>query len=468
MSDPLRQMDWRFLLRRAEEPRILDLTDGGLSPGLAQVGRLVSGADGEADLAVLDFPSAAGLDAARNGLRPAGELACWWRAPRPAGLRRALARLERAGFVDVSFHRPGLGPEPEPALWLPLDAPTVLGSVLAERPPRSRRDALARRAWQLLGPVCALARLPDSEGTSEPLDELGSLGESGSWVLLTGGPESDAKVVGLPFTRSAEPPKVVVKFARTDRAEAALAREAAVLRELEQERPQLGGVPRLRAKGRRAGRLAIVQDAFHGEPLNATLSAATFAAQARRVTRWLIELAGEPRSQPASAWSERLLAAPLAELEADFAERLPADLPERARQALAELGDLPLVPEHRDFGPWNVILDASDEPAVIDWEDAEPQGLPGLDLIYFFASAGFAGEHLPDDVVTSCSENYRSALGITADDFQRLRLLCWIVQSLIALRRLALAETESTPAAADAKLFVRLAEEELQALEEKP
>ncbi len=110
------------------------------------------------------------------------------------------------------------------------------------------------------------------------------------------------------------------------------------------------------------------------------MSPAGFAAVAPKVTHWLIALAGEPDPPPATTWEERLVFAPIEELERDFADLIPADFGERARRALAGFGDLPLVWEHRDFGPWNVVLEENGEPAAIDWEDAEPQGLPGLDL----------------------------------------------------------------------------------------
>ena len=459
VNELLRQVDWRFLLRQREAPRTLDMSDETISEALQLVGPAVWGPDAEADLAVLRFPLLRRLEAARRALRPGGEVVCLWRAPRPGRVRRARAFLSQAGFVDIRFYR--TGPQPgETELWLPLDAPEIVERVLSERPPHSRREAIERRAWRSLAPVCAIARLPGE--STDPLPD------PDAWVLLTGGAESDAKVVGLPFSEGQTRPSVVAKFARVAKADAALEREATVLRELERERPGLTGVPRLRASGRRVGQVAIVQDAIDGKALNATMNPAEFAAVAPQVTRWLVALAGEPSPQPPSAWTQRLVDEPLDELERDFAELASGHFAERARRALAGLGDLPLVCEHRDFGPWNIVLSADGGPAAIDWEDAELRGLPGLDLIYFLTSAISELEPSPelDKIATACVAEYRAALGIGEDDFRRLRLLCWVVQALIACRRLVGTTRGSVPAAADADLFLRLAEDELHRLED--
>jgi hypothetical protein len=480
----LREVDWRFLLRQRETPRALDLSGSKAPAALASVTWPAGNGDGEADLAVLGFPSDDSLARARRALVPGGEVACLWRAPRPGAVRRARARLEQAGFADVRFYR--TGPQPgEMEVWLPLDDPAVASQALAQRPPHSRREAILRRAWQVLAPVYATARLADA-GSEDVGDELP---DADAWVLLTGGPEDDAKVVGFPYAKGQGDPDVVVKFARIEKAGAALEREARFLRELERERATLGGVPRLRAEGRRAGQVAIAQDAIRGRSLNGMMDPTGFARFAPPVTRWLIRLAGSPEPQPASAWIDRLVTEPLAELESSFADRLPAGFTAGAGEALAGLGALPLAWEHRDFGPWNVVLTAADEPAVIDWEDAESRGLPGLDLAYFLASAAFTIDGVPPgagrvaqaqqsnarlldpntqlgEVAAACVAEYRTALGIGDDDFRRLRLLCWLAQALIACRRLTGPEAGTLPAAADADLFIALAADELRSLED--
>src|SRR5436190_718658 len=78
------------------------------------------------------------------------------------------------------------------------------------------------------------------------------------------------------------------------------------------------------------------------------------------------------------------------------------------RARLAALGDLPLVCEQRDFSPWNVLIAADGALVVLDWESAETEGLPGMDLIYFLAYLAF----FLDGAMESgrFRESYRAAL----------------------------------------------------------
>lgn len=365
-------------------------------------------------------------------------------------------------------------------MWLPIDAPETVARALAERPPRSLREAILRRVWRRFGPVYLLAR----KRGGEPPAGAGALPGPDSRLLLTGGAGSEAKVVGVSCSTAGEPQPTVAKFGRTAAAGRALEREADLLDRLCAERPGLGGIPRTRARGRRVGHVAILQEAIHGQALDTLLGSRSFATVAARVTRWLADLAGTPRAQPASAWSERLVLAPLAELEGRLGSALGSDLADRARGALAGLGDLPLVWEHRDLGPWNVFIGPEDSVGVIDWEDAEPLGLPLLDLNYFLASAAFtlaggstgpdragaareANRRLldpltrPGQTAADCVSEYCRELGIGAEDVGRLRLLCWLTQATVASRRTAAPDLPGS----DLEVFLALAGDELERLE---
>jgi hypothetical protein len=462
MNDLLREVDWRFLLRQREAPRLLDLSGGDLSEALELVAKPVQDAADEVDVVLLGFPDKAELKTARARLREGGELVCLWQGRRPRGTQRARALLEHAGFEDVHFYWPGPEHSRQPEFWLPLEAPAAIEQVFSQRPVHSRRQGASRLAWRLaacfgaIAPLCATARLPGPP--ADPVGEGDGIGRAlpapEPWLLLTGGSKSENKVVGLPFPPGRDS-GLAAKFARMERAETALDREAEILRQLKDERPSLTGAPWVRAGGKRAGQRVIVQDAMGGKLLSAGLGEAGFAEMAPKMTRWLIALAGEPQAQPTSAWSQRLLFDPLDRLERELGEGLPAGLGERARWALGELGELPLAWEHRDLGPWNVVLGEDDSPRVIDWEDAEPLGLPGLDLVYFLATSSLLTEGALDDtsdterivasyrrlldpqtkrgrIVAACVTEYREHLGIGEEDWGRLRLLCWIVQALIA------------------------------------
>lgn len=461
LNELLRRVDWRFLLGQSGAPRLLDRCGGPFSPALELIGEVVSG--GEVDLVVLGFPTRRELRSARRSLRPGGRVVCLWQRPLPQGTQRARARLRRAGFLDPSFHWPGPRGAASPRFWLPLDSAAAIAHAQAQEPVHSRREAALRLAWRgavrtgALAPICAIARSPEGPNADGDDPIATALPDARHWLLLTGGEESDNKVVGLPFPERGSAPALVAKFGRVGKADAALDREAEVLSDLERELPGVPGVPRLRASGTSAGARAVLQDAMLGSPLGSELHRAGFASLAPALTEWLVSLAGNPPLQAPSDWWRQLVGDPVDELEADHGGLLPDGFASRARSALAGLGAMPLVWEHRDLGPWNVVIRAAG-PAAIDWEDAEPRGLPGLDLAYLLATSALLVEGSLDDVsdtnriveryerlldpgtetgrvVARSFATYRERLGIGEADFQRLRLLCWIVQALIALRR---------------------------------
>lgn len=443
LNAQLRRLDWRFLLRLPEEP-------------------------GDADLVVLERAGRSELAGALAALRPGGEVRCEWRLPLPGGARRARRALERAGFEDVRVHWAWpAARNASPQFWIPLDEPAAATHLFRMRPPANRRQAMARRLWRIaaslgvLAPLSVIGRKPGggSPGDDEIemlLDRLpGDGGSSRAWLLLTGGGRSINKVVGLPFGPAGRAPRRVVKFARVAEADAGLEREASALRTIEAEHPALPGVPRLLASGRRVGRLAIAETAIDGRPLLPALTPRTFPELAMKLTEWLICLAGNGTPRPRSEWWERLVATPLEGFEQRFAPIVGTAAVARAHQLLDLLPDLPLICEHRDCSPWNVLLTPGGEPALLDWESAEPHGLPGLDLIYFLANAAFVIEgalesgrtweaysRLLDpasptgEVFARCVSRYCDRLDISPETLAHLRLLCWIVHSRSDYRHL--------------------------------
>ncbi len=466
VNDLLRRADWRFLLGNAETPRVVDLAGGWAAGAVGLIG-LEESEGRAADVALIGFPTRLALGAAVEAVRPGGEVVCVWRVPRPGGVGRARRRLRRAGLEDVRVAWPGPLPFRSPQFWLPVGSKAAASHLLAARPPSSRFNAALRPLWRvaaragLLTPLCAIGRLPGGEAP-EPDGIEAAVPSSRPLLLLTGGRRSINKVVGLPIEPAAPRPRKAVKFARGPAADAALEREAEALRAIEAEHPRLPGVPRVLVEGRRMGRRALVESAVHGTPLIERLGPGSFEELVGSVTAWLIELARGGEAQPAGEWWERLVGARLRAFERDFAGALPAGLFSRLEQALAALGPLPLVPEHRDCSPWNVVLDGG-EPGLHDWESAEPRGLPGLDLAYFLANSAFVIEGALESgrtresyarlldpgaplgaVAAHYAGEYCRRVGISADDYARLRLLAWLVHSASDRTHLAM-ESGSAP-----------------------
>ena len=437
-NEILRRVDWRFLLRCPETPRVIDLTPGRDSDAV----RLVSVPAGprEADVALIGFPTRSSLRAAHNALRPGGELVCRWHAPRPGGVQRAKRRLARAGFADLRPYWAGPQPNRPPQFWLPLDSREAIDRMLAERPARSLSGGALRRLWRhsarlgLLAPVYLFGRLP--EGGEDA-------GEEGPPVLLTGGHRSINKVVALSFARGRLKPHKAVKFARVAEAEDGLAREAEVLGRLARERPEVEGVPEFHGRLRRSGRLGIAEGAMQGDSMLDRLTPKSLAEMARRVTDLLIELGQGPPRDPGA----RTTVAEHLEFFADAYGPLVGEGGIASlRRAADSVAGLPLVCEHRDCSPWNIVLTHRDRPALLDWESSEPDGLPGLDLVYFLANAAFVADGALEGGTTR--ESYRrlldsrtsygavaavetgrygEALGLDPGTLPALRAICWMV-----------------------------------------
>jgi L-malate glycosyltransferase len=410
-------------------------------------------------------------------LLPDAELLAHWRLPRPGGIKRARRRAEAGGYTDVRAYWAGPLPHRPPQFWLPLEVGEATDHLLATRAPRSSAAGLLRRVWRLvrdaglLAPIYVVGRRPG--GADEGAIPLSP---SSPLLLLTTGHRSINKAVGLAFERGSEKPAEAVKFARVAEAEPGLEREAAVLRRLGEERPDLAGVPHLVGQGSRDGRLAVVQEAVEGESLLDALSPDNFGEVAMHVTRLLIDLARGPRHDPEPDRRTRLVDEPLEWFERTF-QPIPA-----ARPLLDGLGDLPPAVEHRDCSPWNVLLTPAGDPVLLDWESTDPEGLPGLDLVYFLANCAFVLDgalergrtretyaRLLDPatphgaVAARATAEYTAALGISVADFRRLRLLCWIVHSRSDHRHLRLEYGGTPPREALRKsVFAGLVDEELR------
>lgn len=455
----LRRRDWRFLLDRGEED--------------------------DRQVATIGFPSRRRLAAARRSLGADCAVVCHWRLPRPFGVQRARRSLSAAGFPRVRAYWTGPSARNEPEFWLPIEVPAAVEFLLGSRPATSAAARLLRLLWRLALRTGAIAPV-HVVGQPEPRAGAGNgLPHPDAWLLLTPGNADVNKAIGLPFPAASDgPPTAIAKFARVDDAEQGVAWEARMLEQLERELPELRNLPRVRGTGRRGGRAAVLQSYVDGRPLAADLSAASFARHSPAVVQILIELTRVPADGDRGEREEKLLGEPLRRFEGRFASALSPPALAALRRRLEALTLPPPAFEHGDLKPWNVILTPAG-PALIDWEDADPRGLPGTDLAFFLASAALladgaiSSQGAPLDsmlasqrrlldpatatgaVAESCIAAYCAATGLSREDYDRLRLLGWVHRALHA-NNSGLTPDDSTNPFRQA-LYLALIEAELRA-----
>jgi aminoglycoside phosphotransferase len=112
------------------------------------------------------------------------------------------------------------------------------------------------------------------------------------------------------------------------------------------------------------------------------------------VFNWLIDLQ-KPSAQISSNdnWMARLAERPLQKFE----EWIPVNsveksLLQRTRECchLIDAKSLPLVIEHGDLSSPNILMNDQNQIGVVDWELAEPRGLPVVDLFFFLTYIAFS------------------------------------------------------------------------------
>jgi aminoglycoside phosphotransferase (APT) family kinase protein len=201
-------------------------------------------------------------------------------------------------------------------------------------------------------------------------------------------------VLGFVFADDARDPELVVKMSRLPGDDRWIDREAANLRRLQAARS--GGfdsIPRVAACDDGAGARMLVQTVVPGATMDRATVRRRPDACVDAVVTWLIDLHRSTASSSGPASLERLVAGPLDRFEALCAGR-PAEraLVRRTRAVVAPLlaAEVPLVFEHGDLSAPNILIDDQDRVGVVDWELADPAGLPAVDLFFFLTFVAFA------------------------------------------------------------------------------
>ena len=203
------------------------------------------------------------------------------------------------------------------------------------------------------------------------------------WTVSPQAMFASQKVVFVATAEGSVDPDVVIKVTRQPSFAPLLQREHDGLTAL------LGagvetGAPRPLFYGEHAGLAVQGQTAVVGEPLVRLAAANPSCELVERAASWLVDVA--TRTAVPSVTSDA--AGALGELVRRYVgiyQPPPSEREELAR-CVETIGRssaaLPAVFQHGDSGAWNVLVGRDGEVTFLDWENADPQGVPLWDLVY--------------------------------------------------------------------------------------
>ena len=380
--DDVRRLDWRFLLDDARVRSIVGV-DGVEHDVPASLD--VGDRDGEGTAVVfVRDPSSEVVDRALAIRDPHGAVVIETTTRRARRVVRG--RLRRAGMHVAQY-----GAWPRCAIatrFVPLDRPAELAATAHDAKNRWRRAAgvaltrlgLGHLLFRETTTIAASADRPPV-----PAPRRVAFGDEadrrGTMTLLTPRFASSRHVIAMVTDGPGRP--LVVKTPRRPDDDAQLTLEARGLSAVGEGGPAR---PLLVADTTRFGQRWLVQSRVNGVPLTRRHVAQDPERWSAAVHRWLSEMpAGEASAPDRDGRSERLIR-PALELLTGWARREPelGVLVADAAAALRVVGPtpIPIVVEHGDFRPPNLIITGPDSIGAVDWELAEPGGLPMHDLAY--------------------------------------------------------------------------------------
>jgi hypothetical protein len=367
-----------------------------------------------------------------------------WLAPAAGEVRMAAPLRDRQAIAYLERRFPRRSVVRRQLLRRPR---RVLGRQPAVTRIVRRRGALVGRPPERLG-----AELPEyiraiAAGAGVDL-------ENRRWALAAPGDYPSQKVLVFLFPAAGEAPESVVKITRDPDLSFRLENERRALTILcEHGVGTDDTLPRPLFFGSHRGLAVLGESAIEGVPFRRRTRATADCPFARAAVEWLLEL-GRATASPARADARGALSK-LDALAEQFAgtyrlEPYEEEFLQAHVTALVRSGDgFPLVFQHGDPGPWNVLVTSDGRPAFLDWEAAERRGMPLWDLFHFLRSYGLLVSRAAGtrDPLQSFTEQFlqRSAVnrllvdatscflaqtGLTAELVEPLFYTCWMHRGL--------------------------------------
>lgn len=280
------------------------------------------------------------------------------------------------------------------------------------------------------------------------------------WVLSAMGEYSTRKVLFFLIPPSAEIPTYIIKMTRSPAFNYRLENEYQALTALYAEgfgNPQTLPTPLF--AGRHADLTIVGESIIQGEPFARKSQRNANCPMLQAAVDWLVNLG--VATADCSAASPQEVAQALQALFTQFqaiyqlTPTQQAFLSDQIQQIAMSAAPIPLVFQHGDPGPWNMLVTPAGQVALLDWEAAETQGIPLWDLFYFLRSyaldcaraqgindglGGFQSQFLTDtplsDFIVHTVTRYSQAINLPAYLILPLFYTCWMHRALKEAMRL--------------------------------
>ncbi len=210
-----------------------------------------------------------------------------------------------------------------------------------------------------------------------------------SWYLLTPSFPASSHVVFIVLSGSSSEPVLVMKISRIPGEDPALFREAVNLRAVHAATGNVhSSIPRVIVLGRYHETSILIETALVGVPVDPAFVRRSMNWSVDTTLQWIATLNEQTivMSYERPGWCATLIDSSLERIES--AVRLSAE----EKEQLAKVRELtsvlrnaafPLVFSHGDLSDPNILALRKGGIGVVDWEMAEPEGLPASDLFFF-------------------------------------------------------------------------------------
>lgn len=272
------------------------------------------------------------------------------------------------------------------------------------------------------------------------------------WGLWAAGAYSSRKLLFYLFAPQQSAPAYLVKMVRDPAFNDRLENEWRALERLAALGVGEGILPGVAFAGWHAGLALVGETMVDGRPFRDVARWTGDDPVLHAGIEWLTAL-GVRTAEPGASLAQA--AAALDRLFAQFRAIYRLDpaherfLSEQIDTLRGQSGEFPLVLQHGDPGTWNVLVTPGGQPVFLDWESAEPDGVPLWDLLHFLRSyvvsaaraagqhnrlAAFAGQFIDQGslsgVLVQAMRAYRDRLGLVAPVAEALFYTCWMHRAL--------------------------------------